>query len=223
MAATTKSAAKKPRAKKSAAPTRAGKTGAKHGSDPSHYTDPELRDRLKDEVLAGDKGGHPGQWSARKAQLLAHQYEAAGGGYVGGKAPAQRHLDEWTHEAWTTADGKPAQRGETTARYLPEKAWEELSPAERRATDKKKRAGSKTGQQFVANTERAATARRHATEHQSEAPTAPERAATKQPAAKRPTAKQPAAKRPAAKRPAATGTAAKGAAARRTAAKRPRR
>lgn len=163
----TKSAAKKPAAKKTVArKTVAKKTAAKRGagSDPSHYTQPALRDRLKDQILAGDKGGHPGQWSARKAQLLAHEYEAAGGGYVGGKSPAQQHLDEWTHEAWTTADGKPAQRGDTTARYLPEKAWEELSPAERRATDEKKRAGSKTGQQFVANTVRAASAAKRARE-----------------------------------------------------------
>ena len=62
------------------------------------YTDPELRLRLKDEVVAGDKGGKPGQWSARKAQLLAHEYEAEGGGYKGGKSRTQRHLQEWTHE-----------------------------------------------------------------------------------------------------------------------------
>ena len=39
------------------------------------YTDPDLRARLKDEVQAGDKGGKPGQWSARKAQLVAAAYE----------------------------------------------------------------------------------------------------------------------------------------------------
>lgn len=35
----------------------------------SDYTDPQLRARLKDEIQAGDRGGKPGQWSARKAQL----------------------------------------------------------------------------------------------------------------------------------------------------------
>ena len=30
---------------------------------------------------AGSKGGKPGQWSARKAQMLAKQYKAKGGGY----------------------------------------------------------------------------------------------------------------------------------------------
>ena len=43
------------------------------------YTDPELRQRIKDEIVKGDKGGKPGQWSARKSQLLAHEYEAQGG------------------------------------------------------------------------------------------------------------------------------------------------
>ncbi len=163
-ATATKATAKKTTAKKTTATrTPVKKTSAKHGSDPSHYTQPDLRDRLKDEILAGEKGGKPGQWSARKAQLLAHAYEAAGGGYHGEKSATQRHLDEWTHEQWTTADGKRARRGATTARYLPKKAWEELTPAEQRATDKKKRAASKTGKQFVANTGRAAAARRDAT------------------------------------------------------------
>ncbi|GJG85732.1 hypothetical protein tb265_09130 [Gemmatimonadetes bacterium T265] len=168
-------AAKKPAAKKSAAKKPAAKSAPRRGkADPSHYTQPELREQLKDQILAGDKGGRPGQWSARKAQLLAHAYEAAGGGYKGGKSPAQRHLDAWTHEEWTTADGKPAIRGKTTARYLPKQAWEELTPAERRSTDKKKRAASKTGRQFVANTAPVAAARRGAT-------------ATKTPATKSPT------------------------------------
>jgi hypothetical protein len=122
----------------------------------------------------------------------------------GRETGSQRHLDEWTHEEWQTADGKPARRGGTTARYLPKKAWEELTPAERRATDKKKRAASKTGRQFVANTGRAADARRDATAHDG-APAKrsnAKRPAAKGSAAKRPSAKRAGAKRPAAKRPA---------------------
>ena len=37
--------------------------------------------RLFNKIKAGSKGGRPGQWSARKAQMLAKQYKAAGGGY----------------------------------------------------------------------------------------------------------------------------------------------
>lgn len=46
-----------------------------------NYTKPAMRKRLFDKILAGDKGGKKGQWSARKAQMLARQYKAAGGGY----------------------------------------------------------------------------------------------------------------------------------------------
>ena len=62
------------------------------------YTKPELRERLRARVLRGTKGGKAGQWGARKAQLLAHAYEAEGGGYKGARSAAQRHLQEWTHE-----------------------------------------------------------------------------------------------------------------------------
>ena len=42
---------------------------------------PALRKRLFNKIKAGGKGGKPGQWSARKAQMLAKAYKAAGGGY----------------------------------------------------------------------------------------------------------------------------------------------
>ena len=45
------------------------------------YTNPSLRNKIKNQVMAGSKGGNPGQWSARKAQLVAKKYKAAGGGY----------------------------------------------------------------------------------------------------------------------------------------------
>ena len=45
------------------------------------YTKPGLRESIKDRVMASSKGGKPGQWSARKAQLVAKKYKAAGGGY----------------------------------------------------------------------------------------------------------------------------------------------
>ena len=46
-----------------------------------NYTKPEMRKRLFNKIKAGSKGGDPGEWSARKAQLLANQYKKAGGGY----------------------------------------------------------------------------------------------------------------------------------------------
>jgi len=46
-----------------------------------NYTKPGMRKRLFNAIKAGSKGGKPGQWSARKAQLLALRYKKAGGGY----------------------------------------------------------------------------------------------------------------------------------------------
>mgnify|MGYP003654927655 FL=1 len=46
-----------------------------------NYTKPTMRKRLFNKIKAGSKGGNAGQWSARKAQLLASQYKKAGGGY----------------------------------------------------------------------------------------------------------------------------------------------
>ena len=46
-----------------------------------NYTKPTMRKRLFNRIKAGSKGGAPGQWSARKAQMLAKAYKKAGGGY----------------------------------------------------------------------------------------------------------------------------------------------
>lgn len=46
-----------------------------------NYTKPTMRKRLFEQIKAGGKGGKPGQWSARKAQMLAKAYKAKGGGY----------------------------------------------------------------------------------------------------------------------------------------------
>ncbi|WP_336921590.1 hypothetical protein [Aquipuribacter sp. SD81] len=131
------------------------------------YTDPDLRERLKKEITEGDRGGRPGQWSARKAQLLAHEYEKAGGAYRGGKDDSQKHLEQWTDDEWQTADGdERARHGEETERYLPKGAWEKLSPEERRATERRKRKGSKRGEQHVPNTSKAKDAGRRARTHE---------------------------------------------------------
>ena len=46
-----------------------------------NYTKPSMRKALFERIKAGGKGGKPGQWSARKAQMLAKEYKAKGGGY----------------------------------------------------------------------------------------------------------------------------------------------
>lgn len=50
-------------------------------NEAGNYTKPTMRKRLFEEILADDKGGRPGQWSARKAQMLAREYKGKGGGY----------------------------------------------------------------------------------------------------------------------------------------------
>ena len=57
-----------------------GKTKSKV-NQAGNYTKPSMRKRLFNRIKAGGKGGKPGQWSARKAQMLAKQYKAKGGGY----------------------------------------------------------------------------------------------------------------------------------------------
>ena len=68
------------------------------------YTKPELRERIKERIMAGSKAGKPGQWSARKSQLLVQEYEKAGGGYSGEKNEKQKSLEKWSEEKWQTKD-----------------------------------------------------------------------------------------------------------------------
>ena len=86
---------KKPAAKKKTPQTRAkakptGKVSLSQGGAPQsksrvneagNYTKPTMRKQQFNRIKAGGKGGNPGQWSARKAQMLAKAYKSAGGGY----------------------------------------------------------------------------------------------------------------------------------------------
>ena len=150
-------------AEKKSASTPARKATDRKRKPDAVYSKPELRERLKDKIKAGDKGGQPGQWSARKAQLLATEYKSEGGKYKKNtRTSEQKHLKSWTEEKWQTNDGRKAQQGKTTSRYLPKKAWDELTPAQKKATDAKKKKVSRTGKQFVANTPAAKKARARA-------------------------------------------------------------
>ena len=55
--------------------------GKSRVNEAGNYTKPSLRKQIFERIKAGGKGGAPGQWSARKSQMLAKQYKAAGGGY----------------------------------------------------------------------------------------------------------------------------------------------
>lgn len=103
-------------------------------------------------VKASTKGGDPGEWSARKAQLATQKYKASGGGYEGPKK-ADNSLSKWTDQKWRTSDNKPS---EGKKRYLPDKAWDALSSGEKAATNKAKVAGNAAGKQFVAQPKKVA-------------------------------------------------------------------
>ena len=51
-------------------------------NEAGNYTKPGMRKRMFENIKAGGKGGKPGQWSARKAQMLAKRYKAKGGSYT---------------------------------------------------------------------------------------------------------------------------------------------
>jgi len=108
-------------------------------------TNPKLWEEVKTRVANGSKGGKPGQWSARKAQLAVSEYKKRGGGYKGDKT-ADNHLVQWTHEDWGTKSGKPS--GATHERYLPKAARTKLTDKEYKRTTVKKRADTAKGNQF---------------------------------------------------------------------------
>ncbi|EOD47652.1 hypothetical protein UCRNP2_5606 [Neofusicoccum parvum UCRNP2] len=137
------------------------------------YTDPELRDEVKEEIHQSDKGGAPGQWSARKAQMMASEYKERGGGYTTDKKDqdeSQQHLSKWGEEEWQTKDGSANAKQEdgTQKRYLPKKAWENMSEEEKKETDEKKQKESKEGKQFVGNTKKAKESRQKANKEEDE-------------------------------------------------------
>jgi len=114
------------------------------------YRTPEVRALLLAKLKASGKGGAPGQWSARKAQLLVQEYERRGGGYTGKKTATQKSLSRWTKQDWGTKSGKPSTQGPdaTGERYLPRKARDAMSDEEYARTTAAKRRALRAGKQF---------------------------------------------------------------------------
>jgi hypothetical protein len=108
-------------------------------------TNPSKWKSIVARVKAGSKGGDPGEWSARKAQLATQMYKKSGGGYVGAKSESNS-LSKWTKQKWRTSDGS---KSEGKKRYLPDKSWSNLSSGEKAATNKAKAKGNSEGKQFV--------------------------------------------------------------------------
>ncbi|CTQ48946.1 Rho termination factor N-terminal domain-containing protein [Jannaschia donghaensis] len=108
-------------------------------------TDPDLWEEVKEEMMQSDKGGDPGQWSARKAQMAVQEYKKRGGGYADDGADQEdTDLHEWTQEDWGTKSG--GESADTGERYLPNKVRMLLTEDEYARSTQKKKDGS---QQFV--------------------------------------------------------------------------
>jgi hypothetical protein len=109
-------------------------------------SNPNLWKTVKNSVIRSSKGGLPGQWSARKAQLSVKMYKDKGGKYKGPRS-ANNSLHRWTIQNWRTKSGKASLK--TGERYLPAAAIKRLSSAEYARTTRKKREGMRRGKQFV--------------------------------------------------------------------------
>lgn len=136
-------------------------------SETAEKTDPELWEKVKQQVTAGAKGGRKGEWSARKAQLAVQAYKKAGGGYVGDRPDGDNSLKQWQQEEWGTKSGDKS--GDTGERYLPKKAREALSDEEYARSTAKKRADRRRGHQFSAQPEDVAEKARPYRDHRSKA------------------------------------------------------
>lgn len=127
------------------------KLKAIHKENPvtSKRTNEKLWDQVKKEAVE-KMGGH----SARAMQYAVKLYKDRGGKYLG-KKRQDNDLATWTRAKWQYAPGSKSKD-----RYLPKKAWDELSPSEERATRKKKK--GKLGE-WIPNTKKAKEAARKAT------------------------------------------------------------
>ena len=101
--------------------------------------------RIVSSVKSGSKGGRPGQWSARKAQIATARYKKAGGGYKGKKS-ASNKLSKWSKQKWDyVSKGDKKKPKKKRGRYLPESVRKSLTKSQKAATNRKKRAASAKG------------------------------------------------------------------------------
>lgn len=99
--------------------------------------------------------------------LTLHQYNTD---KESGQDESQKNLSKWGEEEWQTKEGSGNAKKEdgTQQRYLPKKAWENMTEEEKKATEEEKQKGSKEGKQHVGNTERAKEERQKANEEEAE-------------------------------------------------------
>lgn len=112
-------------------------------------TNEALWKRIVAKVKKGSKGGNPGQWSARKAQMAVRMYKEQGGGYRNSRS-SNNSLVRWTKQKWRTKSGRNSVQGSRASgeRYLPDRAIKRLSDAEYKQTSLRKRKSIRKGKQF---------------------------------------------------------------------------
>lgn len=101
--------------------------------------------------------------------MMASEYKKRGGDYNTDKSEkdeSQKNLSKWGEEDWQTKEGSGNARQDdgSEKRYLPKKAWEEMTEDEKKETDEKKLEKSKEGKQHVENTDKAKRSRKQASE-----------------------------------------------------------
>ena len=108
-------------------------------------TKPKLWKRIVASVKSGSKGGRPGQWSARKAQIATARYKKAGGGYRGKKSSSNK-LTKWSKQKWDyVSKGDKKKPRAKRGRYLPESVRKSLSRGQKAYTNRKKRQATAKG------------------------------------------------------------------------------
>ena len=109
----------------------------------SQVTDAKLWGKVKRKWHYGEKGGVPGQWNARKAQLAVQEYKKLGGTYKTARPSRKNSLVKWTQEDWGYIDGKKGNR------YLPRKIRSKLSAAEKKTENRRKKSATRSGRQHA--------------------------------------------------------------------------
>ena len=118
-------------------PKQRGRSKSRPRSHIAIKSNPKLWEQVKDKVTASSKGGEPGKWSARKAQIATKLYKEKGGTYRGSRSRSNS-LTKWSKEDWNYI-GKPGH-----SRYLPKAVRSRLSSRSRRSESHKK--GTKRGE-----------------------------------------------------------------------------
>ena len=101
--------------------------------------------RIVASVKSGGKGGRPGQWSARKAQLATARYKKAGGGYRGKKSSSNK-LTKWSKQKWDyVSKGDKKKPKSKRGRYLPKSVRAGMTKSQKAAANRKKRKAGGVG------------------------------------------------------------------------------